>query len=102
MAVINYVDANEFLQTLKDRGLVIVSVKEFEAGKEIIRKKLMKRKALSLSEIVEHRLLPPKTTKGVNDWIIAGKIKPNEWYQEKEGYKRIMIATEAIKRLGYE
>jgi hypothetical protein len=36
MAVINYIDANEFLQT-KDRGL-IVSVKEFEAGKEIIRK----------------------------------------------------------------
>jgi hypothetical protein len=35
----------------------------------------MKRKALSLSEIVEHRLLPLKTTKGVNDWIIAGKIK---------------------------
>jgi hypothetical protein len=89
------------LQT-KDRGLVIVSVKEFEAGKEIIRKKLMKRKALSLSEIVEHRLLPLKTTKGVNDWIIAGKIKATEWYQEQEGYKRIMIATEAIKRLGYE
>jgi hypothetical protein len=37
----------------------------------------MKRKALSLSEIVEHRLLPLKL-KGVNDWIIAGKIKPNE------------------------
>jgi hypothetical protein len=33
----------------------------------------MKCKALSLSEIVEHRLLP-KTTKGVNDWIIAGKL----------------------------
>jgi hypothetical protein len=38
---------------------VIVSVKEFEAGKEMFKKKLMKRKALSLSEIVEHRLLPP-------------------------------------------
>jgi hypothetical protein len=46
-------------------------------------------------------LLPLKTTKGVNDWIIAGKIKATEWYQEQE-YKRIMIATEAIKRLGYE
>jgi hypothetical protein len=50
---------------------------------------------------VEHRLLPLKL-KGVNDWIIAGKIKPNEMNQEQEGYKRIMIATEAIKRLGYE
>jgi hypothetical protein len=62
----------------------------------------MKRKALSLSEIVEHRCFLPKTTKGVNDWIIAGKIKSTDEYQEQEGYKRIMIATEAIKRLGYE
>jgi hypothetical protein len=44
----------------------------------------MKRKALSLSEIVEHRLLPPKTTKGVNDWIIAGKIKATETRSKKD------------------
>jgi hypothetical protein len=54
---------------------VIVSVKEFEAGKEIIRKKLMKRKALSLSEIVEHRLLPPKTTKELMTGLLPVKLK---------------------------
>jgi hypothetical protein len=57
MAVINYVDVNEFLANLKGSLASIVSVKEFEAGKEI-RKKLMKRKALSLSEIVEHPWFP--------------------------------------------
>jgi hypothetical protein len=61
----------------------------------------MKRKALSLSEIVEHRLLPPKLQKELMTGLLPVKLNPTK-YQEQEGYKRIMIATEAIKRLGYE
>lgn len=102
MSKATYIDANEFLETLRMRGLVIVSVKEFEAAKELERKKLMKRKALSLSEIVKAGFLPLKRTKSVNDWILSGKIKANEWYQEQTGKKRIMVLTAAIKRLGYE
>lgn len=102
MSAIQYIDANEFLETLRAQGLMVVSVKDFEAGKEIQRKKLMKRKSLSLSEIAKFNLLPVKTTKGVNDWILSGKIKADEWYQEQNGYRRIMISTTAIKRLGYE
>lgn len=96
-----FINANDFIQTLKDQGLVIVSIKDFESGKEIERNRLMRRKALSLSEIVKAKLLPLETTKGVNDWIISGKIKANEWYQEAAGYKRVMVLTAAIKRLGY-
>lgn len=97
-----YIDANEFMETLLAKGLVIVSVKEFEAGKEIERRKMMRRKSLSLSEIVKAKLLPLKTAKGVNDWILSGKIKEGEWYQEASGYKRVMVLTSAIKRLGYD
>jgi hypothetical protein len=50
---------------------------------------------------VEHRLLL-KTTKELMTGLLPVKLNPTEWYQEQEGYKRIMIATEAIKRLGYE
>jgi len=95
------IDAHEFMETLIAKGLMIVSVKEFEAGKQIERNRMMRKKALTLTEIVRMRLLPVKTSKGVNDWILNGKIKTGEWYQESKGYKRIMILTAAIKRLGY-
>lgn len=102
MATPTYIDANEFLETLQAKGLVIVSAKELQANKEIDRNRLMRRKALSLSEIVRAELLPLKTVKGVMDWIAKGKIKPGETYQEASGYKRVMVLTSAIKRLGYE
>lgn len=97
-----YIDANDFIETLLAKGLVIVSVKEFEAGKDIERRKLMRRKSLSLTEIVRAKLLPLATVKGVMDWIHSGKIKEGEWYQEASGYKKVMVLTAAIKRLGYD
>jgi hypothetical protein len=101
MAPLVYINASEFIETLKQQGLVIVSAKEFQANNEIERNRLMRRKSLALSEIVNANLLPLKTVKGVNDWIISGKIKEGEWYQETSGYKRVMVLTQAIKRLGY-
>lgn len=101
MAAPKFIDANEFIETLKSHGLVIVSVNEFEAGKAEIRRRLMRKKALSLKEIVDHKLLPVKSKKGVNDWILSGKIKPTETYQEQSGKKTVMVLTSAIKRLGY-
>jgi hypothetical protein len=95
------IDANEFIENLIAKGLVIVSVKEFEATKDIERRRAMRKTALTLTEIVRLGLLPIKTSKGVNDWILNGKIKPGEFYQESKGYKRIMVLTAAIKRLGY-
>lgn len=102
MSTVKYINASEFIEMLQVRGLVIVSVDEYEAVKEMKRKKLMKRKALSLSEIAENNLLPVSSKKGVNDWILSGKIKPDETYREEAGKKRVMVLTSAIKRLGYE
>jgi hypothetical protein len=63
-----YIDANEFIETLLAKGLVIVSVKELQASKEIDCNRLMRRKSVSLSEIVRANLLPLKTVKGVMGW----------------------------------
>lgn len=102
MAAINYINASEFIETLKSQGLVIVSAHEYEATKDMDRKRLMRRKALSLKEIADHRLLPVKDKKTVNDWILNGKIKPAETYRETGGKRRVMVLTIAIRRLGYE
>lgn len=102
MSTVKYINASEFMEMLQVRGLVIVSIDEYEAVKEVKRKKLMKRKALSLSEIADNNLLPVSSKKGVNDWIISGKIKPDETYREESGKRRVMVLTSAIKRLGYE
>jgi len=96
-----YINANEFLESLKLRGLVIVSAKEFEAVKDLDRRRVMRKESLSLKEIVDYRLLPVKSKKGVENWITLGKIKPDETYRESTGKKRIMVLTSAIRRLGY-
>ena len=96
-----YINANDFIETLKNNGLIIVSAAEYEATKDLQSRKMMKRKAISLKEIVEHRLLPLKTKKGVQDWIDNQKIKPVEWYTEKGSQNKIMVLTAAIRRLGY-
>lgn len=95
------IDANEFMETLIAKGLMIVSVKEFEAGIQMEQKRLMRKKYLTLTEIVRAKLLPLKTSKGVIDWITDEKIKPTEWYRETKGHKRVLVHTSAIKRLGY-
>lgn len=97
-----YISAVEFIESLKSQGLVIVSLHEYEASKDLTRKRLMRRKALSLKEIADHKLLPVKSKKTVSDWILNGKIKPTETYREKNGQQRVMVLTSAIIRLGYE
>jgi flagella basal body P-ring formation protein FlgA len=96
-----FINANEFIETLKAQGLCIVSASEFEAHKEILRRKIMRRNSLTLKEIVDHKLLPLTTKKGVEDWILKKKIKPEEVIRESDGKKRILVLTSAITRLGY-
>jgi len=101
MSEVVYINANEFIETLKSQGLCIVSVKEFEANKEIIRRKLLRRKTITVKEIIDHRLLPLGSKAGVELWIKNQKIKPDEVIRESSGKKRTLILTSAIIRLGY-
>jgi hypothetical protein len=100
MAKIQYVEVNDFMQMLKDNSLIIVSAAEFEMNSALRRSRLLKKKSLSLTEIIDAKFLPVKTNKSLIDWTLSGKIKPTEFYQEKSGLKRIMILTAALKRLG--
>ena len=102
MSTLTYINAAEFIETLKKQGLVIVSAREHEAGLEIKRQQLLKKKSLSLKEISESQLLGKKTKKCLNDWIVSGKIHNDEWYRESKGHQRIMVLTMAIKRLRNE
>jgi predicted transcriptional regulator len=99
-AAIQYVNVNEFMAALKSKGLLIVSSKEWEAVQVIAARKLMKKRALTLSEIANNDLLGKKMSKrSVERMIENGVIKPNETYQESKGTKKIMILTTAINRL---
>lgn len=100
MSQSRFIDVNEFMEMLKANSLIIVSASEFEASKQIQRRKLIKRKSLSISEIVKAGFFQIKNSKTLIDWCQSGKIKENEWYQETTGKKKVMILTSAIKRLG--
>jgi hypothetical protein len=102
MAFQKLIEVDVFIEFLKKENLIIVSATEFELNNVLIRKKLLKKKALSLKEIIEGKFFPIKDTKTLIDWIERGKILKTEWYQEQNGRKRIMILTQALTRLGCE
>ena len=95
------VPVEDFLNYLKSKGLVIVRADEFQANKQIelnaLRARLMKKKAVSVSDVVKARLLNYTTEQGVRHWV-QRNLKENEhYYQEKSGKKRIMILTQILK-----
>lgn len=101
MANTTYIDANQFIEMLQAKGLVIVSASEFQLNKHIIRKKMMKRESVTLKEIVDNNLLPLTSKKGVLHWIESGKIHEKEVIRNVGNNNMIRVLTSAIKRLGY-
>lgn len=97
------IDANEFMKTLQEKGLLIVSAAEFEAGHilklEAKRKLMLKRPSLTFKEVLDLKLLPITTKTGIENWIKTGKIKETEIMISKEGKR--MILTSALYRMGY-
>lgn len=97
------VDINEFVSYLKANDLVIVSASEFQANKQVelnvLRARLLKKKAVSVNEVVQGKLLPYSTKQGVRHWMERERLVKNEdWYQESQGKKRVMILTDVIKK----
>jgi hypothetical protein len=94
------IDSEEFIGNLEARGLVIVSLKElrrlmvFDVDYE--RQKLLEKKALTVSEILKHRLLRVTSKTSIYRMIDSKKIKKHEYYTENG---KLHILTEAIKRL---
>lgn len=97
-----FINASDFIETLKLQGLVIVSIREHEAAKDYAQQRALRKKSLSTKEISDLELLGKINKKTVQRWIDSGKIKTTEWYTESGPLKRIMILTAAIKRLRNE
>lgn len=96
------VEVSEFMNFLKANDLVIVSASEFQANRQIelnaLRARLLKKRALSINDIVQAKLLPYSTKQGVRHWMDKNLKQNEHWYQEAKGQKRIMILTEVIKK----
>lgn len=95
------VEVSEFMNFLKQNDLVIVSASEFQANKQIelnaLRARLLKKRAVSINEIVQAKLLPYSTKQGVRHWMDKNLKQNEHWYQETKGKNRIMILTEKLK-----
>ena len=98
------VDISEFMERLKAEGLVIVRADEIGMAAEFrlidFRRRMMKRRALSFSDVLKTGLLPVKTATGLGTWV-RQHLKEDEYYQETKGKKCRMIMTSAIRRLGF-
>lgn len=95
MADNQVVSVAEFMQHLKDNNLVIVRQDELEKNAEINRMQLLKRKDLSLSEIVKAKFFNVKDTETLRRWCLSGKFSKDGFYQLQNGQFRIL--TTAIK-----
>lgn len=97
------IKVQDFMDHLKHNDLVIVSRKDLlDASKidlDLLRRDSLKKKNLSIKQIIDAKLLPITTKSGVRNWIAEGKFKPDEVFKTTVG--EIRILTSAIKRLGY-
>lgn len=101
MSTPQFISVPELMQHLKDNDLVIVSKKQLLDNEtlkvELLRKDLLKKKWMSLQEVVAGKFLPITTKSGVRSWIDSGKIKADAVNHDSRG--RIMVLTSEIKRL---
>lgn len=94
------INIKEFMQHLKDEGLVIVRADEIglvgESKLNDFRRRMMRRNAISFSDFLKMKLIPITTRNGLQSWA-EKNLKENEFYK---GTAKRMIMTSAITRLG--
>lgn len=99
----NVIKASEFTKYLQKQGLVIVSKYELErlAGVELHqkRKDLLRKKFLTIREMLQLDLLPIKSKSGVMSWIENGSFLEHE--VAKNDKNQTIILTSSLNRLGY-
>lgn len=92
-----YIDVNAFMQKLHEDGLVIVHRSQLLVDAEMERKELLKRRELTLKEIVQAGFFPTiNDSETLRRWCLDGKIKG--W--RKSG-KRYYVLCSEIKRMVY-
>jgi len=95
----SFVNVADFMQHLKDNNLVIVKQDELEKNAELKRAQLLRKKDLSLSEIVAAKFFKVIDTETLRRWCLNGKFTENGYYQLKNGQFRIL--STAIKMVLY-
>lgn len=92
-----YINVDDFLQRLEEKGLVIVRRSQLLHDEEVQRKQLLQRKELSLTEILRAGFFPTiRDTETLRRWCLDGKIKG--W--RKSG-KKYMVLSDEIKAMVY-
>lgn len=87
----------EFMDHLRKEGLVIVHRSQLLTDKDVERKELLKRKELTLTEIVRAELFPGiKDSETLRRWCLEGKMKG--W---RRSGNRYMVLTSELKRMVY-
>jgi hypothetical protein len=99
MTATQYINVADFMQHLKDNNLVIVAQGELEMNNEIRRAKLLKRKSLTLSEIITANFFNVTDSETLRRWCLNGKFPKDSFFQEKNGTYRVMTAQ--IKEMIY-
>lgn|SRR5690554_2828045 len=104
MEKINVIPVNEFADYLRQNGLVIGKASEFVGNMEfdlqVKRANLRKKKAATLKEILDAKIIKQSSKRTINRWIENGKIHEGEWYKCAKTNK-VMILTSALIRMGY-
>lgn len=99
----SFINATEFINHLKEHNLVIVSKTELDRISVVKlqqkRSDLLKKKSLTLSELLKLELLPVTSKQALRKWIENEKIKPNEILHTSEGVIKVKVSF--LERLGY-
>lgn len=99
------IKADDFINTLSRRGLVIVSASEFE--KVVLDKKLslrekqqacLKKKALTFKEIIDAEFFDVKSKNTLKQWVVNGRIAEAEHFISETDGKHYVL-TIAVLRL---
>jgi hypothetical protein len=95
----NLINVDDFMQLLQDRGLVIVSATDFQLNKSLEQQRLLKKKYLTLTEVVKGNFFPIKDSETLRRWCLDGKFGPDGFIKTETG--RYKILTSRIKHLLY-
>lgn len=103
-AKVNVIEVPVFMEFLKENGLMIGKASDFVGKKEfdlnVHRANITKKKAVTLKEVLDAKILPVKTKNGLNYWIEQEKFKDGETYKCAKTNKT-MIMVSALQRMGF-
>jgi len=104
-----FINADEFIDALSRRGLVIVSVSNFETfvvkKKATIKEKqaiFLKKKALTFKEIIDAEFFDVTSKNTFRYWIKTGRIMEDEHFISEKNGKHYVLTIAVLRLLRYD